>query len=163
MTLLSAAVAPVLCGFNILGPKGSYVYSSLRAPLPPWLGDREAVPLVTCDYVETLKTPQLEALLYVKGVTWAPKASKVPEKRATVWWVLLDNYDIDAALVNDTLWAVALRMIANWRVGDLEELWAQLKVAKMGEPLGAKHGDQSTTAAEMLLHDKDMDECPLAK
>ena len=43
------------------------------------------MPLVTRDNVETLKTPQLDALLYLKGVTWGPKVGKAPEKRATVW------------------------------------------------------------------------------
>ena len=61
-----------------------YIYSSLRAPPPPWFGEGETMPLVTRDQVETLKTPQLDALLYLKGVTWGPKASKAPEKRATV-------------------------------------------------------------------------------
>ena len=88
------------------------------------------MPLVTRDNVETLKTPQLDALLYLKGVTWGPKAGRAPEKRATVWRVLLYNYDIDAAPVNDTLWTAALRTTANWRVGDLEELRAQLRAEK---------------------------------
>ena len=94
------------------------------------------MPLVTRDDVETLKTPHLDALLYLKGVTWGPKAGRVPEKRAAVWRVLSDNCDVDAAPVNDTLWAAALRTTANWRVGDLEELRAQLRAEKTGEPLG---------------------------
>ena len=85
------------------------------------------MPLVTRDNIETLKTPQMDALLYLKGVTWGPKAGRAPEKRATVWRVLSDNCDVDAAPVNDTLWTAALRTTANWRVGDLEELRAQLK------------------------------------
>ena len=61
------------------------------------------MPLVTHDDVEMLKTPQLDALLYLKGVTWGPKVCTVLEKRAAVWRVLLDNCAIDAMLVNDTL------------------------------------------------------------
>ena len=90
------------------------------------------MPLVTRDNVEMLKTPQLDALLYLKGVTWGPKAGKAPEKRATIWRVLSDNCDVDAVPVNDTLWIAALRTTANWRVGDLEEPWAQLKGGKNG-------------------------------
>ena len=105
------------------------------------------MPLVTRGDVEALKTPHLDALLYLKGVTWGPKAGRVPEKRAAVWRVLSDNCDVDAALVNDTLWAVALRTTANWRVGDLEELRAQLRAEEMGEPLGTEPGGQSATAA----------------
>ena len=59
--------------------------------------------MVTCNNVEMFKTPQLDALLYLKGLTWGPKAGRAPEKRATVWQVLSDNCDVDAALVNDTL------------------------------------------------------------
>ena len=36
--------------------------------------------MVTCDDVEILKSPQLDALLYLKGVTWSPKAGRVSEK-----------------------------------------------------------------------------------
>ena len=61
------------------------------------------MPLVTRADVETLKTPQLDALLYLKGVTWGPKVGRAPEKRATVWRVLSDNCDVEAAPVNDTL------------------------------------------------------------
>ena len=71
--------------------------------------------------------------------------------------------DFDTALVNDTLWATALRTTANWRVGDLEELRAQLRAEKMGEPLGTEPGGQSAAAAAMPLNDEDMDECPLAE
>ena len=119
--------------------------------------------MVTCANVETLKTPQLDALLYLKGVTWGPKAGRAPEKRATVWRVLSDNCDVDAAPVNDTLWTAALRTTANWRVGDLEELRAQLRAEKTGEPSGAELGGQSAIAAEMPLDDAAMDECPLAE
>ena len=35
------------------------------------------MPLVARNDVETLKTPQLSALLYLKGVTWGPKVGKV--------------------------------------------------------------------------------------
>ena len=42
------------------------------------------MPLVTRDKVETLKIPQLDALLYLKGVTWGPKVGTAPEKRVTV-------------------------------------------------------------------------------
>ena len=65
--------------------------------------------------------------------------------------------------MNDTLWTAALRTTANWRVGDLEELRAQLRAEKKGEPLGAKLGGQSAIVAEMLLDDANMDECPLAE
>ena len=121
------------------------------------------MPLVTRDNVETLKTPQLDALLYLKGVTWGPKAGKAPEKRATVWRVLSDNYDVDAVPVNDTLWTAALRTAVNWRVGDLEELRAQLRADKMGEPPSAELGGPSGNAADMPLDDADMDECLLAE
>ena len=52
------------------------------------------MPLVTRNNVETLKTPQLDALLYLKGMTWGPKAGKALEKRATIWRVLSDNCDV---------------------------------------------------------------------
>ena len=45
----------------------------------------------------------------------------------------------------------------------MDELWAQLKVDKMGEPPGAELGGQSATTAKMPLDDTDMDECPLAE
>ena len=44
-----------------------------------------------------------------------------------------------------------------------KELRAQLRAEKMGEPLSAKHGSKSAIATKMTLHDKDMDECPLAE
>ena len=90
------------------------------------------MPLVTRDNVETLKTPQLDAILYVKGVTWGPKVGRAPEKRATVWQVLLDNCHVDIVPVNDTLWTTTLCTTTNWRVGDLEEIRAQLRAEKMG-------------------------------
>ena len=121
------------------------------------------MPLVTRDDVEMLKTPHLDALLYLKGVTWGPKARRAPEKWATVWRVLSDNCDIDAAPVNDTLWIAALRTTVNWRVGDLEELRAQLRLEKMGEPPSTELGGQSVTATDMPLNNANMDECPLAK
>ena len=71
------------------------------------------MPLVTRDNVETLKTPHLDALLYLKGVTWDPKAGKAPEKRATIWRVLSNNCNIDTAPVNDTLWTAALHTAVN--------------------------------------------------
>ena len=121
------------------------------------------MPLVTRDNVEMLKTPQLDALLYLKGVTWGPKAGRAPEKRATVWRVLSDNCDVDTAPLNDTLWTAALRTTANWRVGDLEELRAQLRADKTGEQPSAELGGQSVTAADMPLEDANMDECPLVE
>ena len=90
------------------------------------------MPLVTCDNIETLKTPQLDALLYLKAVTWGPKVGRAPEKWATIWRVLSDNCDVDAVPVNDTLWTATLCTTVNWRVGDLEELRAQLRVEKNG-------------------------------
>ena len=111
------------------------------------------MPLVTRYNVEALKTPQLDTLLYLKGVTWGPKVGRAPEKRATVWRVLSDNCDVDTAPVKDTLWTAALRTTGNWGVGDLEELWAQLRAEKMGEPPSAELGRQSVTAADMPLDD----------
>ena len=121
------------------------------------------MPLVTHDDIETLKTPQLDALLYLKGVTWGPKVGRVLEKPVTVCWILLDNCDVDAVLVNDTLWIAVLCTTGNWRVGDLEEFWTQLRAEKMGQPPGTKLGGQSVIAAEMLLDDANMDEWPLAE
>ena len=56
-----------------------------------------------------------------------------------------------------------LRTTANWRVGDLEELRAQFRAEKTGEPPSAELGRQSVTVAHMPLDDADMDECPLAE
>ena len=96
-------------------------------------------------------------------MTWGPKAGRAPEKRATARRVLLDNCDVDAVPVNDTLWTAALRMTENWRVGDLEEIRAQLWAEKMGEPLGSELGGQSAIAAEMPFDDAAMDKCALAE
>ena len=65
--------------------------------------------------------------------------------------------------MNDTLWTAALRTTANWRVGDLEELRAQLRADKTGEPPSAELGGPSGNAADMPLDDADMDKCLLAE
>ena len=71
---------------------------------PPCVRDGETMVLVSKDDVVKLKTPQLNAVLYLKGASWGPSVGTAPEKRETVWRLLSGNSTADAVPVSDTLW-----------------------------------------------------------
>lgn len=84
------------------------------------------MPSVLKDDVLKLKTPQLDALLYLKGIRWGQRAGTMPVKWERVWQILCDNCDVNTTLVSDTLWEIALRMTAAWCVADLVDAWAHV-------------------------------------
>ena len=119
--------------------------------------------LVTKDDVVKLKTPQLNAVLYLKGASWGPSVGTAPEKRETVWRLLSGNSAADAVPVSDTLWNTAVRVTAQWRVADLEGVRNQLQAEGSGERPGAALADTSANGGEIPLDDATMADCSVAE
>ena len=113
------------------------------------------MPTVSRADVDKLTGPQVDAVLFLKGLPRGNREGGVLARREIVWTALTAGNDAatDQVAVNDTLWNVATSVQHGWRAADLEPFKEgaakAMSRARAGASLVAspKRRDSSTVAA----------------